>query len=95
MNALFVGLVLEDTLSTTVGVHTKKDRIVPHSSITLQRVMALIEERMTTLSNPGLCINCGEEALECEPDARKYDCDMCDSHATVFAPEELLEDIVW
>lgn len=37
----------------------------------------------------GLCIHCGSEAFECEPDARNYPCDEC-SEKTVFGIQELL-----
>lgn len=60
-----------------------------HKLVTEQRIINLIEDRNTSLSNPGLCIACGVEADECEPDARKYECEFCEKK-TVFAPEELL-----
>jgi len=37
----------------------------------------------------GFCIRCGAEAFEVEPDARKYECDICGENA-VYGAEELL-----
>lgn len=60
-----------------------------HSSITTDRVMDAVESRNTTLDNPGFCIACGEDAYECEPDAREYLCEVCGERA-VYGAEELL-----
>lgn len=60
-----------------------------HDSITQERVMEAVEREMTTLDNPGFCIACGEEAGDCEPDARNYECDHCGERA-VFGAAELL-----
>ncbi len=35
----------------------------------------------------GFCINCGEVASMCEPDARKYTCDCCGQPAVYGAAE--------
>ena len=37
----------------------------------------------------GFCVECGEEVLGIEPDAREYRCDACGAIA-VFGAEELL-----
>jgi hypothetical protein len=37
----------------------------------------------------GLCIACGYEHYDCEPDARRYVCEQCDARS-VFGIEELL-----
>ena len=60
-----------------------------HKSVTLERVMALAEDRITSLEDPGVCIDCGEEAFGCEPDATEYHCESCD-RLSVYAPEELI-----
>jgi predicted RNA-binding Zn-ribbon protein involved in translation (DUF1610 family) len=60
-----------------------------HKSITPDRILALIEQRETNLDNPGICTACGEDVDGCEPDARKYECEVCGEKA-VYAPEELL-----
>jgi len=60
-----------------------------HPSITTARLMRLVAEAETTLSNPGICKNCGTEASGCEPDARNYFCDECQTYA-VDGAEELL-----
>lgn len=60
-----------------------------HDSITLERLLDACNRRETTLDNPGFCIKCGEEQEGTEPDARKYDCEACET-ATVYGAEELL-----
>lgn len=37
----------------------------------------------------GFCIACGEEAMQCEPDARHYKCESCNEDS-VFGASELL-----
>ena len=37
----------------------------------------------------GLCLKCGEEAFNVEPDARRYACETCGEKA-VYGMEELL-----
>jgi hypothetical protein len=37
----------------------------------------------------GYCIKCGQERTQCEPDARKYPCDYCETN-TVYGAQELL-----
>lgn len=37
----------------------------------------------------GFCLSCGNEQSGCEPDARKYKCDVCDER-TVYGAEEIL-----
>lgn len=63
-----------------------------HKSITTDRLMALVHERNTTLSDPGVCLACGEGKGGCEPDARAYECEHC-GEEQVYAPEELLMEI--
>lgn len=60
-----------------------------HPDITLDRLLEAVERQNTTLDNPGFCINCGEEAEGCEPDARRYHCEHCNKR-TVYGAEELL-----
>jgi predicted RNA-binding Zn-ribbon protein involved in translation (DUF1610 family) len=60
-----------------------------HPSITQARVMALAEESMFGMSDSGLCVACGEDAMGVEPDARKYKCDLCGEMA-VYGAEEIL-----
>jgi len=60
-----------------------------HKSITAERVMAAVEDAQSTLSNPGFCIACGEDADGVEPDARRYECDCCGERG-VYGAEELL-----
>lgn len=64
-----------------------------HPSITPDRVCAAVEARMTTLDNPGFCLECGEDAMGVEPDARKLQCEMCLAEA-VYGADELLISMV-
>ena len=47
------------------------------------------ERELFGLDNPGFCLSCGEEAMECEPDARAYECEVC-GQRTVYGAAELL-----
>ena len=40
-------------------------------------------------NDAGLCIHCGEEASNIEPDARQYECESCGKNG-VYGVEELL-----
>jgi hypothetical protein len=60
-----------------------------HASITPERITELVQREMTSLDNPGLCLDCGEEAMGVEPDAREYQCEACDQRA-VYGSQELL-----
>jgi hypothetical protein len=64
-------------------------KMMMHKSITTDRVVEAVHRYNTSLDNPGFCINCGEEADECEPDARKYKCEHC-GEKEVYGAEELL-----
>ena len=57
--------------------------------ITLDRIIDACERRENGLDNPGFCTACGEDADGCEPDARKYLCEICGERA-VYGAEELL-----
>jgi len=60
-----------------------------HPTVTAERVVEAVEAQMTSLDNPGICVKCGADAYECEPDARKYECECCGEKA-VYGAEELL-----
>lgn len=61
-----------------------------HPSITQDRIIEAIERSYRSLDNPGFCAACGEDAYECEPDARKYKCEYCGKNAVYGAEEFLL-----
>jgi predicted RNA-binding Zn-ribbon protein involved in translation (DUF1610 family) len=61
-----------------------------HPSITDPRVIDAAQRREMTLDNPGFCLACGDEAMECEPDARAYKCEACGEHQVYGAEEVLL-----
>ncbi len=56
-----------------------------HKSVTLERVMKLVQDE----DNMGICVACGAERCGCEPDARHYECEVC-GERQVFGAEELL-----
>jgi hypothetical protein len=58
-------------------------------SITDERLLAAAEQRMFGLDSTGFCIACGNEQGGCEPDARRYRCEACDTRQ-VYGAEELL-----
>lgn len=58
-----------------------------HPSITVKVIEDAVLRRMQTLDNPGFCIECGNEADGCEPDAREMAMTaiiVCDSPANPF-----------
>lgn len=60
-----------------------------HPTITVDRVMEAVKRHNTSLDNPGFCVECGEEAMECEPDTRRGECEFCEKSA-VYGADELL-----
>jgi len=50
--------------------------------------MEAAERQMRSLDNPGLCLDCGQENDECEPDTRNRRCQFCGRYS-VFGAEEL------
>jgi len=64
-----------------------------HATITVDRVVELLEDAGSSLSNPGLCLACGEDAEGCEPDAREYTCECCGA-PTVYGAQEVLFMVV-
>ena len=60
-----------------------------HPSITADRVMDALENRMLDLENPGFCIRCGANHDSCEPDATKYKCYEC-NNPSVYGAEWIL-----
>lgn len=60
-----------------------------HPKVTLARVMKAVKRSHSGLDDPGFCTACGKCADGVEPDARKYVCEHCGSHA-VYGAEELL-----
>ena len=64
-----------------------------HPTVTLDRVAAAAVRQMTTFDEPGFCTACGAEADGVEPDARRYECESCGTHA-VYGAEELFTRLV-
>jgi len=59
--------------------------MMAHKSITVDRIIAMVKAD----ENEGICIACGADASGVEPDARRYECDVCNASA-VYGAEELL-----
>lgn len=57
-----------------------------HKSITLDRIMEMVEAD----DNQGICGACGADAEGVEPDARKYECEVCGEKRVYGAQEWLL-----
>lgn len=60
-----------------------------HPSVTADRVMELVRHYANSLDNPGICLGCGEDAFDCEPDAERYICEACEE-PRVYGAEQLL-----
>lgn len=60
-----------------------------HPSVTLDRIVSLVEQAQSSLESPGICLGCGLEAYGVEPDARRYECESC-GEPRVYGAEELL-----
>ena len=56
---------------------------------TPDEILEMAEASMMDLENLGICIACGEEHYNCEPDARKYKCEEC-GEMKVYGLEELV-----
>lgn len=67
----------------------KINGIEVHKTITLERVVEAVERYNTTVDNPGLCLSCGAEVDGVEPDAEKYECEVCGEPA-VYGAEQVL-----
>jgi hypothetical protein len=70
--------------SKTITTKTGKTRYVPvfESPDEIQAIM--FED-----NSIGFCLACGEEAYGVEPDARRYECECCESKS-VYGLEELV-----
>ena len=68
------------------------ERVRIHASINLDRVIAAVEGGTFGLADIGICIACGEERFQTEPDARNYSCESC-GEAQVFGAEEILMEV--
>jgi hypothetical protein len=66
------------------------DGMLPHPSITLDRIATVIETACKDLEDPGICLNCGEETGGTEPDACRDRCPAC-GQTRVYGAEVLLE----
>lgn len=57
-----------------------------HKSITLARVTRMVRKAQKDMDYfPGICLNCGKSANNCEPDAENYTCSKCGAHEVTGA----------
>lgn len=59
------------------------------NNLSLETVLQAVEDSHRSLDNPGFCLACGNRQDGCEPDARNYECESCNSNM-VFGAEEIL-----
>jgi len=52
-------------------------------------IVAAVERSSMSLEDPGICIGCGSEQGQTEPDAREYPCESCSANM-VFGAQELM-----
>jgi hypothetical protein len=60
-----------------------------HPSITHERVLDALDRYRHAGDNPGFCLACGADADGVEPDARRYECEMCGARE-IYGAEEIL-----
>lgn len=60
-----------------------------HKSVTPKRIHRLAKQSMFGLTSPGVCLACGDQADQVEPDAEGYECEAC-GEQSVFGAEQLL-----
>ena len=60
-----------------------------HASVTLERIMEVAKQSMFGTTDSGICVACGEDAMNVEPDAENYECESC-GEPQVFGGEQLL-----
>ena len=63
--------------------------VMAHPSITEGRILDAVRRGIFSLDNPGFCIACGDEHMQCEPDAERYRCERCGTR-TVYGADFLL-----
>lgn len=83
-------LALVTTMTMDSGrAYTMMRRALEAGILCHDTVIDAARRQMTTLDNPGFCLNCGLEHDGCEPDARNYKCESC-GMKTVYGAVELL-----
>ena len=57
--------------------------------ISMDELLAAVEESQVGMSDIGFCLSCGGEVHGVEPDARRYPCSTC-GHREVYGAVEIL-----
>ncbi len=60
-----------------------------YQDVSVERVASAVERSHASLDNPGFCVICGAEVDGVEPDARRYECEVC-GEPGVHGVKELL-----
>lgn len=62
-----------------------------NEAILANHIFSMTEEEFSAADNDseGRCLACGEDASGCEPDARRYECEVC-GEKKVYGMAELL-----
>ena len=83
----------DDERAAVDGRAVDDERASEHYSLTLEdgTRVPVAEDAVTgmDLYDPGYCLVCGEQRGGCEPDAREYYCEVCET-PTVYGAQELL-----
>jgi hypothetical protein len=76
-----------DQMAKLANPEVPKVPFYVHHSITNARIEEAVLRYNSSLDNPGFCLECGEEADGCEPDARDYKCEHCGANRVYGACE--------
>ena len=63
-----------------------------HARLTEEVILEASQRHAMSLDDPGLCLICGNEQGNTEPDAQNYKCEACGAEQ-VFGADELLLEI--
>jgi len=63
--------------------------ILKFAAANTDQIVDAVESSMFDCESIGICVACGAERDECEPDARQYECYEC-GRKTVYGASELL-----
>ena len=53
------------------------------------RILAAVEASMFGTEDDGFCLACGADAMQVEPDAERYPCEICGENE-VYGAEQLM-----
>jgi len=65
------------------------NQLCEKNGMTMDDLITQAEKSMFSLDDPGYCMACGTEVFGVEPDARGYQCEVCDENA-VYGLQEIM-----